>query len=164
MSTIEERMETEAMPQSRFKASRPMDAEGVKRCLEANRWGTLALVDGGRPYAIPTIFGWNGEDLYIVGSSGRKIGAIEACSSACFTVTEVKEGGHRWRSVVVEGTAEFVEDVPGKVTALLALRSHLLKEVRRVTMSDVAQLAHARVIRIRPVSVTGRSTRWEDED
>lgn len=149
-------------PHSRFKASRPMDAAGIEACLEANRWGVLATVADGQPYAVPLIYGWNGETLYFVASAGRKVDNLQRNPDVCFTVTEVREGGHRWRSVIVHGRAELVDDVAGKFSALRALRGHLSVSVTDVTLSDVAALAHARVIRLQPNEVTGRATRWTD--
>ncbi len=145
---------------SRFKASIPMDAAGIADCLCANRWGTLATIHDGRPYAIPLIFGWDGELLYFIASPGRKTEDLIANPDVCFTVTEVAQGGHRWRSVVVLGTAELVADVPGRISALRTLRAHLNVSIKDVGVADVAALAHARVVRVRPREVTGRSTRW----
>ncbi len=156
------RDEAPPAPQSRFRASKPMSEEGIEECLKASRWGVLATLDRGRPYAVPLIFGWDGIALYFVASPGLKVESLEANPEVCFTVTEVKEGGHRWRSVVIRGTAELVRSIPGKFAALRALRTHLTVSPSEVTLADVAAVAHARVIRVRPAEITGRRTRWAE--
>lgn len=145
---------------SRFRVSKPMGPEGIEACLRANRWGVLATIDGGRPYAIPLIFGWDGTAVYFVASPGLKVDSLEANPEVCFTVTEVTEDGHRWRSVVIRGTSKVVRSIPEKFAALRALRAHLMVSPSDVTLADVSALAHARVIRLSPTQISGRSARW----
>ena len=94
------------------------DAECVE-ILKNEKRGVLSLIgDGGYPYGVPMNHFYNEEDGRIYfhsGRTGHKIHAINACGKASFCVVDGgrKEEGDwalRFRSVIVFGTIETVED------------------------------------------------------
>ncbi|WP_435065454.1 pyridoxamine 5'-phosphate oxidase family protein [Halobaculum sp. EA56] len=76
-------------------------------------YGTLSLQGESGPYAVPVSFGYDGDAVYTYllrfGEESRKIDAAERSERACLTAFEV-ESRFDWRSVVVAGTLEEVDD------------------------------------------------------
>jgi nitroimidazol reductase NimA-like FMN-containing flavoprotein (pyridoxamine 5'-phosphate oxidase superfamily) len=71
-------------------------------------------------------------------------------------VTEVEDGGARWRSVIVRGEARLLTGVGERLRALGALRRQRPGTKRR-SAKDAARLVRARFMQIRTSALTGRS-------
>lgn len=140
---------------SRFGISREMTDEEVEHLLGRCWWGNLATAEEGGPYAVPVIYGWDGEDFYVASRAGRKITNLEANPAVCLTVVEAEGLGEPWYSVVVLGDAELVHGFGGHVKAIRALRAQVGR-MGKIRKQDVAAMAAAKVIRISPREVTGR--------
>lgn len=90
----------------------------------------------GQPYVIPTGFARIGDDLYIHGSSAsRMLRNIAKGIDVCVTVTLIdglvlaRSAFHHsmnYRSVVILGKAEMVEDAEEKTQALEAFTEHII--------------------------------------
>lgn len=84
-----------------------MPREEIDRLLVAEGVGLLSLADGGRAYAVPISFGYDGEDrLYFFairfGEGSRKAEFVERTEEASFAVYTV-ESSTKWRSVLASG-------------------------------------------------------------
>jgi nitroimidazol reductase NimA-like FMN-containing flavoprotein (pyridoxamine 5'-phosphate oxidase superfamily) len=96
----------------------------------------VGFVTDGQPYVIPTGFARVGDDLYIHGSSAsRMMRSLAAGIDVCVTVTLIdglvlaRSAFHHsvnYRSVVVLGKAELVEDPNEKNEALEAFTEHIV--------------------------------------
>ena len=95
----------------------------------------VGFVTNGQPYVIPTIYGREGELLYLHGAAaGRLLNATAEATAICVTVTLVdglvlaRSGFHssmNYRSVVMLGSAEPVD--PGrKEQAMKVISDHVL--------------------------------------
>lgn len=88
---------------------RELATDEIDALLTRNGIGTLALVDGTVPYAIPMSFGYCNSDRSITmhwgtGYGGRKEQLIQKSAKACFTVYErYSHDPQSWRSVVSIG-------------------------------------------------------------
>lgn len=133
---------------------REMDSGEIQRFLLRQDWGTLATVGGGRPYAVPVSYGFDGHHLYVASGPGRKRHNLEECAAVCLVITEVVDGG-QWSSVVVSGEAHPVKDLAGKLHALNILRRQRVHGAPP-SASDIARAARAMLFRIVPDEVTGR--------
>jgi nitroimidazol reductase NimA-like FMN-containing flavoprotein (pyridoxamine 5'-phosphate oxidase superfamily) len=90
----------------------------------------------GQPFVIPTSYGRIGDNLYIHGSAAsRMLRSLTGGIPVCVTVTLVdglvlaRSAFHHsinYRSVVIFGRAELVEDELGKMAALAALTEHII--------------------------------------
>src|SRR4030081_850221 len=90
----------------------------------------------GRPVVIPTGYARVGDKLYIHGSqASRMLRTLAAGVDVCVTVTLIdglvlaRSAFHHsmnYRSVVVFGRANVVEDASAKVAALRALSEHMI--------------------------------------
>jgi nitroimidazol reductase NimA-like FMN-containing flavoprotein (pyridoxamine 5'-phosphate oxidase superfamily) len=141
--------------ESRFGISREMTDEEVADLLERSWWGSLSTVEEDGPYAVPVIYGWDGEHFYIASRAGRKIDNLEQNPAVCLTVVEATGLGEPWHSVVALGDATLVHGFRGHVKAVRALRKQVGRE-GKVTKESVARMAAAKVIRVEPRQITGR--------
>ena len=91
----------------------------------------------GQPFVIPTLFGREGNTLYLHGSSAsRMMRLLETGVAACVTVTLVDglvlarsafRHSMNYRSAVVFGTARKIEDPDRKSHALSVVVEHLIR-------------------------------------
>jgi uncharacterized protein len=115
----------------------------------------LGLVLNGSPVVLPTGYGRDGDTLYLHGSSGA--GNLRAAATgidACVTVT-VLEGivyarslnnhSMNYRSAVVHGQAELLEDPDRKMHGLRVITDHLApgswNHAREVNTKELAAVA-----------------------
>ncbi len=139
-----------------FGGSRPLDEDEIRDCLERNWWGVLSTLGEEYPYAVPVVYGSDGEHFYIASRAGQKVENIKVRSGVCLNVIEVEDLSRQWTSVLVTGQAELISEPRGHLTAILALQ----RQARRVgpmTAKDISRMAAARVIRISPAAITGRT-------
>jgi len=144
-----------ATPRWRF-GSRELEPDEIEAVLERNWWGTLATSLDGQPYGVPIVYGYDGEHFYIASAAGRKVAAVEANPSVTLTVAEVAPDASGWSSVIAFGRVDFVRDPAGYLKALKALRGQRGYS-GNVGPRDAVRLARARVIRITPTEITGRT-------
>ncbi|MFV1988907.1 MAG: pyridoxamine 5'-phosphate oxidase family protein [Gemmatimonadota bacterium] len=144
-----------ATPRWRF-GSGELTAADVEAVLARNWWGTLATSVDGQPYGVPIVYGYDGEHFYVASAPGRKVDAVEANPSVTLTVVEVAPDASGWSSVIVFGSVEFVREPAGYLRALKALRGQR-GYAGSVSPADAARMARARVLRITPSEITGRT-------
>lgn len=111
------------------------DPAVVRDILDAGLVCHLAYLHGDRPVTVPTLYGRSGERLFLHGSAAsRAMRAGAAGLPVCATVMLLdglvlaRSAFHHsvnYRSVVVHGEAELVEDADEKVEALRALTEHV---------------------------------------
>jgi nitroimidazol reductase NimA-like FMN-containing flavoprotein (pyridoxamine 5'-phosphate oxidase superfamily) len=111
----------------------------------------LGFTVDGQPYVIPTLHARSGDEVYVHGSAAsRMVTMLGAGLPACLTVTLVdglvlaRSAFHHsmnYRSVVVLGTARFVEGPDERAAALEAFTERLIPgrwaEVRPPTRQEV---------------------------
>ncbi len=111
------------------KISPAMESEAMKRMLEEEDFGCLALSDGGNPYAVPVSYALLDGRIVIHGAmKGRKLDVVRDNPNACFVVsrnldrarphTAEGECTFRFESVICFGQARIVEEI-GERTELL---------------------------------------------
>lgn len=113
------------------------DAETIHAILDAGFLAHVGFQVEGQPFVIPTLYGRNGEKLYLHGSAAsRMLGELAQGVAACVTVTLVdglvlaRSAFHHsmnYRSVVAFGTARKIEDETQKRNALRVVSEHLIR-------------------------------------
>lgn len=112
----------------------------------------IGFVVEGQPFVIPTTYGRVDDRLYLHGSpASRMLRTLKQSVELCVTVTLLdglvlaRSAFHHsmnYRSVVIFGKAEIVEDAAEKMAALEAFTEHILpgrwSEVRPTTHQEVA--------------------------
>lgn len=113
------------------------DAETIHAILDAGFLAHVGFQVDGQPFVIPTLYGRDGEKLYLHGSAAsRMLGELAQGVAACVTVTLVdglvlaRSAFHHsmnYRSVVAFGTARTIEDETQKRNALRVVSEHLIR-------------------------------------
>lgn len=145
-----------------------LDASECHAVLAGQRLGIVAMTDGADPYAIPMFYGFDpgtGE-LYVGVSEGKKTQLLDANPRVSVTVTDVGPGAS-WKSVIVRGRAEWVEEGDRRQKAIEVLMAHNRKfssgQPKPAPTGEVKmeQRNHAggRMMRIAEAVMTGRTKR-----
>src|SRR5262249_13230874 len=96
-----------------------------------------------------------GEDFVFASAAGHKFDVLQKNPRVSLVITEVEECGKRWRSVIVKGAVEWIDDLTGKLSAFNTLRKQVPSSTPR--LRDASKLVGAKVGRIVPTEITGRS-------
>jgi uncharacterized protein len=112
------------------------DWKTINQILDAGFLASVGFCVDGQPFVIPTLYGRNGERLYLHGSAvSRMLRELETGIPACVTVTLVDglvlsrsafDHSMNYRSVVAFGTARKVLDPEQKIKALRVISEHLI--------------------------------------
>jgi uncharacterized protein len=113
------------------------DRETVYQILDSAFVCHVGFCVDGQPFVIPTNYGRAGEVLYLHGSAAsRMLKTLSTGVAVCVTVTHVdglvlaRSAFHHsvnYRSVVILGTARFVDDPAEKMEALRIFTDHVVK-------------------------------------
>ncbi|GAC1634419.1 MAG: pyridoxamine 5'-phosphate oxidase family protein [Candidatus Acidiferrum sp.] len=113
------------------------DVETVYKILDEGFVCHVGFIADGQPYVIPTNYGRVGDKLYLHGSAAsRMLRTLSAGIPVCVTVTLVdglvlaRSAFHHsvnYRSVVILGTAELVDEPTEKMEALRLFTEHIMK-------------------------------------
>ena len=112
------------------------DRDAVYRILDEGFICHVGFSVEGQPFVIPTAYGRSGDNLYIHGSAAsRMLRNLETGIPVCVTVTlldglvlarSIFNHSMNYRSVVILGTANLVQDPAEKLEALRLLSEHIL--------------------------------------
>ncbi|HYX70725.1 MAG TPA: pyridoxamine 5'-phosphate oxidase family protein [Terriglobales bacterium] len=108
----------------------------IHSILDAGLLAHVGFQTGGQPFVIPTLYGREGDTLYLHGSAAsRMLHELEGGVPACVNVTIVdglvlaRSAFHHsmnYRSVVVFGTARRMEEPAQKMRALRVISEHVI--------------------------------------
>lgn len=114
------------------------DQQQIEKILSKAKFLRVALSDSGTPYIVPMAFGYKDNKIYLHCSrEGKKIDILYRNSKVAFeadieteivTTEDVCKYNVRYRSVVGNGQARFVEDYKEKVEGLTVLSEHYGKK------------------------------------
>jgi nitroimidazol reductase NimA-like FMN-containing flavoprotein (pyridoxamine 5'-phosphate oxidase superfamily) len=112
------------------------DGATINQILDAGFLAHVGFCLDGQPFVIPTLYGRDGERLYLHGSAAsRMLRELETGVAACVTVTLVDglvlsrsafDHSMNYRSIVAFGTARKVVDPEQKVKSLRVISEHLI--------------------------------------
>ena len=112
------------------------DRETINQILDAGFLAHVGFCVDGQPFVIPTLYGRDGERLYLHGSAAsRMLRELETGVPSCVTVTLVDglvlsrsafDHSMNYRSVVAFGSARKVVDPGQKITFLRVVSEHLI--------------------------------------
>ena len=112
------------------------DRDAINQILDEAFICHVGFIVDGQPFVIPTSYGRDGDNLYIHGSSAsRMLRQITQSVPVCVTVTlldglvlarSIFNHSMNYRSVVILGEAQLVDDPAEKLDALRALSEHIL--------------------------------------
>jgi nitroimidazol reductase NimA-like FMN-containing flavoprotein (pyridoxamine 5'-phosphate oxidase superfamily) len=123
-------------------------------------YGHLACARNNRPYVVPIHYAYDKLKIYIYTTDGKKTDIIRDNPQVCLQVEQVVDNGD-WRSVIVDGEAERVTDREERENAIKLIRSGnptLTPAISIRWMDNWVRENIEVVYRIRPTTITGRST------
>lgn len=128
-----------------------MTPEEIEATLGRARTGRIACSLNDRPYVVPISYVYADGSIYAFSAIGRKIRVMREQPLVCFEVEEI-ESPTSWRSVIVEGRYEEVEDEADRQDTMLRLCAGVQSLVPRVPDAS----SGAVVFRLRPETMSGR--------
>jgi uncharacterized protein len=139
------------------RTGRDLSAQEIDEFLKRGFWGVLATSVNDEPYGVPIIYAYDDDGaIYIANGPGKKISNLEMNPNVTLTIVELEDYGRQWKSVIVYGKVEILQDLGDKLHAFNALRKQIPRPAAR--LRDAAKLAAAKVVRIVPTQITGRAT------
>jgi len=102
---------------------RPLSQEEMEDLLRTASHGHFGCAFRDRVYVVPMSFGFDGKHLYVFTHSGKKTEYMRRNPWVCLTVDEVV-APDSWRSVVVDGTVEFLDDANDQAQAAQVILDH----------------------------------------
>jgi nitroimidazol reductase NimA-like FMN-containing flavoprotein (pyridoxamine 5'-phosphate oxidase superfamily) len=112
------------------------DWDTIGRILDAGFLAHVGFCVEGQPFVIPTLYGREGEKLYLHGSAAsRMLRQLETGIPACVTVTLVDglvlsrsafDHSMNYRSVVAFGVSKKIVDPVEKIMSLRVISEHLI--------------------------------------
>src|ERR1700732_1682021 len=108
----------------------------INHILDAGFLASVGFCVDGQPFVIPTLYGRDGERLYLHGSAAsRMLRELETGIPACVTVTLVDglvlarsafDHSMNYRSVVAFGRAQKIADAEQRIRSLRVISEHLI--------------------------------------
>lgn len=131
------------------------DPAAIHEILDAAFLAHIGFNVNGQPFVTPTLYGRDGEKLYLHGSAAsRMLRELETGVPACVTVTLVdglvlaRSAFHHsmnYRSVMAFGTARTIDQVAEKTNALRVISEHVIRgrwgDVREPTEKELKATA-----------------------
>jgi nitroimidazol reductase NimA-like FMN-containing flavoprotein (pyridoxamine 5'-phosphate oxidase superfamily) len=113
------------------------DWETISHILDSGFLAHVGFCVEGQPFVIPTLYGREGERLYLHGSAAsRMLAELETAIPACVAVTLVDglvlarsafDHSMNYRSAVAFGTARRIADREQKIKSLRVISEHLIE-------------------------------------
>jgi uncharacterized protein len=127
------------------------ERETINQILDAGFLAHVGFCVAGQPFVIPTLYGRDGEKLYLHGSAASRIlRELETGIPACVTVTLVDglvlarsafDHSMNYRSVVAFGKARKIADAEQRIRSLRVISEHLIagrwKEIREPSEKEL---------------------------
>lgn len=137
-----------------------MRADEAREVLGQLNFAHLAMAKDNLPYVVPVHYAFDGDDLFVYTTEGKKADIIRVNPEICLQAEDIVDN-ENWKSVMVFGTAEQIADEDKRQQAL----DHILEINPRLTPAisirwmDSWVRENVEVIyRIRARSITGRQT------
>ena len=144
-------MQTERTVLRRLPKRGSHDLKAVYAILDAAFLAHVGFSVNGQPFVIPTLYGREGDKLYLHGSAAsRMLRELESGAPACVTVALIdglvlaRSAFHHsmnYRSVVAFGTARKIDDAPQKTHALSVISENVIagrwRDVRGPTENEL---------------------------
>jgi nitroimidazol reductase NimA-like FMN-containing flavoprotein (pyridoxamine 5'-phosphate oxidase superfamily) len=110
----------------------------IDEIISKSRVFRLAMVDGDKPYIVPLCLGYDGKNIYFhCARDGKKIEILKENNNVCFEFEEVGDleksdkpcnWGIKYKSVIGNGKAIFIDDVEGKKKGLNLIMKQYIDE------------------------------------
>ena len=137
-----------------------MGDEKIRETLERLNYGHLACSKDNHPYVVPVHYVYDGENIFIYTTEGKKADILRANPEICLQAEDVKDNEH-WVSVIASGEAEQLVDENERQKALdliLKVNPKLTPAVSIRWMDSWIRENIEVIYRVRPRKMSGRKT------
>lgn len=115
-----------------------LNSEDARAVLNAQSFGHIGCNDGFNTYIYPTNYVFEDNCIYCHSMPGAKISTMRINDRVCLQVDEI-QGAETWKSVMVHGRYQEVEDVRERYRAIRAFTEHGM----HLKVSSDAVLTHS---------------------
>lgn len=132
----------------------------ARELLRRINYAHLAVASDNLPYVVPVHYAFDGTELFIYTTEGKKAEIIRANPEICLQAEDV-ENNEDWKSVIVYGTAEQITNEDARQEALdliLKINPKLAPAISIRWMDSWVRENIEVIYRITPRSYTGRQT------
>jgi len=132
----------------------------ARELLRRINYAHLAVARDNLPYVVPVHYAFDGEELFIYTTEGKKAEIIRVNPEICLQAEDV-ENNQDWKSVIVYGTAEQITNEDSRQEALdliLKINPKLAPAISIRWMDSWVRENIEVIYRITPRSYTGRQT------
>jgi hypothetical protein len=140
-----------------------MTSEEIEQFLVCTRVGRLGIAMENKPYVVPVGFACSqGKLFFHTCSKGLKMNLLRKNSNVCFEVDEALSDATMFKSVILFGTVEIIDDKKEMIPYLQKLidkyRAPLSFDeyMNRLGKNRESELSAVRVCIITPTKITGR--------
>ena len=127
------------------------------KIIHEERVAHVALVDGGEPYVTPLSYVIHDGDLVFRTVAGRRVEALRRSPRVCVEISR-DTPGEGWESVVLWGTARFVDDPSTEAAVVAALLAKYHSESALGFSSPSVFPEERFVVAVTPEDVSGRTS------
>jgi uncharacterized protein len=134
--------------------------EEIRETLGKLNYAHLACSLNDHPYVVPVHYAYDGEDVFIYTTEGKKAEIIRANPEICLQAEDVRDNEH-WVSVIVVGDAEQLteeEDRQKALDLILKVNPKLTPAVSIRWMDSWVRENVEVIYRVRPRKLSGRRT------
>jgi nitroimidazol reductase NimA-like FMN-containing flavoprotein (pyridoxamine 5'-phosphate oxidase superfamily) len=129
-----------------------LDEQEIDAFLRRQVVGRVGCHADGETYVVPVLYVWDGDCIYVQSIEGRKIRMMRSNPQVVFEVDEYEPSGS-WRSVIVEGVYEELDEEQAKAALALLVERFAGRRGRDgAGQTDRKPVA----FRIRRTNATGR--------
>ena len=132
----------------------------AREVLGQLNYAHLAVAKDNFPYVVPVHYAYDGDNLFIYTTEGKKTDIIKVNPEICLQAEDVKDN-ENWRSVMVSGTAAQITDENLRQKALdliLKINPKLTPAISIRWMDSWVRENIEVIYRITPRSIAGRQT------
>ena len=135
-----------------------MSDNEISDLLTRLNYGHLACSSNDKPYVVPVNFTFDGGEIFIYTTDGKKSRIIDANPQVCLQTEDVKDRQH-WYSIIIDGSAERIADPVERervMKLILANNPTLTPAVSIHWMDNWVRENIEIVYRIKPTMTSGR--------
>lgn len=126
--------------------------------LERIGYGHLGCSVNDLPYVVPVHYAFDGTNVYIYTTDGKKSAIIRENPYVCLQVEDVKDNQH-WESVIVDGRAIWVRDKGERERAMkmiVAVNPTLTPAVSIHWLDNWVKENVEIIFKVEPIDISGR--------
>jgi nitroimidazol reductase NimA-like FMN-containing flavoprotein (pyridoxamine 5'-phosphate oxidase superfamily) len=137
---------------------RELDRQDCDALLARNRIGRIGVRDHDSVYVVPLCYAFRDGCIYLHSAPGRKLVLVQRWPMVAFQVDEI-QSTQVWRSVLVHGHCELIDDEAERVQARLLLLHAFEGSLMAVTSGHghATTFADAYFLRLRVDEISGRA-------